>query len=209
MAIKFFDSTFRTFPLEISKHGYSSNRLQHLYDELVERHTNDGSIAVLTLALTLPSDGVERCPHEVTKAFEKSLRDELRWSNNFRSNSDTNYFDNKVRFVWAYKVTGEPCSRLRVWRVAVVLDSEIFYGMSGATEQFKVLMQMSWCRALDLTVFNPKLLVKFGRKPVALISKRSSTCFNELAYTFQRLSILAELPKKSSRKTARRSSTRA
>lgn len=197
MAIKFFDSTFRTFPLEISKHGYSSSRLQQLYDELVKRHTNEGSIAVLTLALTLPSDGVERCPHDVTKAFEKSLRDELRWSSHSHAKRNSGYFDKKVRFVWAYKVTGEPCSRLRVWRVAVVLDSEIFYGMSGATEQFKVLMQMSWCRSLGLTEFNPKLLVKFGRKPVSLISKHSSNSFVELPRTFQRLSILAELPKKS------------
>lgn len=197
MAIKFFDSTFRTFPLEISKHGYSSSRLQQLYDELVKRHTNEGSIAVLTLALTLPGDGVERCPHDVTKAFEKSLRDELRWSSHYRAKRNSGYFDKKVRFVWAHKVTGEPCSRLRVWRVAVVLDFETFYDMSGATEQFKALMQMSWCRALGLTEFNPKLLVRFGRKPVSLISKLSSNSFVELPRTFQRLSILAELPKKS------------
>ncbi|WP_417438935.1 YagK/YfjJ domain-containing protein [Idiomarina sp.] len=195
MALTFFGNTFGSLPVENSKYGFSMSRLQQLYQELVSEPEHEGSLAVVTLTLALSDDDVERSPIELTKAFEQSLRDELRWSINYRFRYDTGYFENNVRFVWAYNVDGESCSQTRKWRVAILLDFKIFYGMDEETDQFKNLVQMSWCRALGLSKFKPKLLVKLGRAPFVCLSKGDSTYFTDLEHTFRRLSVLAELPK--------------
>lgn len=190
----FVGNTFKSLPVEFSKYGLSPSRLRQLHHELVLRPEQSQSIAVVTLSLALPDDGKYRQFKELIRAFEKSLRDELRWSGDKRLEHNKRFYQSNVRFLWAYDVDGERRPKTRTWRLAIAIHGHELREAATAVTEFKLFAKMAWCRALGFSKFKPGSLVKLGRKPVVTLDKTSNDYFTELEHVFRRLSLLAQLP---------------
>lgn len=201
MALVLTGNTFNSLPVETSKYGFSMTRLQKLYQELVTRPDKEDCLLVASLVLELPKHDIKRLPSLTTQAFEHAMRDELSSLRDYRNKKESSHLCSNMRFVWAYDVDGQPNSLARNWRVVLMIDSTVLSELDSIDE-FKYLAKRAWRKALGVSMVKPGISVKFGKKSFVSLRKSDSNYFSELAETFRRLSLLAQVPKSLLRKGA-------